>query len=443
MRLRASLRASARRLRVLALVFSAAACSLLVAPPANAAEAPLSLAEALRIGVARSPQIASNRALVESANVSVIPAGALPDPKFKTTLDSVPTNTEERWTAHDPVTMLKVGLIQEFPGYTKLDLRTQRAQRDARRESEALEVQRAAVQRSVATAWISLRFALEADAKVGAQIAEAELGVDAANAQYRARTGSQADLIALQSAVADFKNRRTELAARIKRARIALARYIGADADRPLGDLPDIDRMPDTIAEPLDADNFPDVRAAWAQEDVAAADADIAGAETWPDWKVELSYAWRGRSPIFNLPFVGTEGGTPYAQLISLEVTVDLPLFSGTRQRPRHEAKLKELDAARAMREETKRRQTAEVRSMIAEWDSARTQGKRIKEELIPLVVQKREAALAAYRGGTGGLAAVLEARRDDLDAHLSLVQQELAAGKAWAWLAFAYPAME
>ena len=42
---------------------------------------------------------------------------------------------------------------------------------------------------------------------------------------------------------------------------------------------------------------------------------------------------------------------------------------------------------------------------------------------MLPLAAQRREAALAAYRGGTGTLAAVLEARRAELDATLSLLQ--------------------
>jgi len=56
----------------------------------------------------------------------------------------------------------------------------------------------------------------------------------------------------------------------------------------------------------------------------------------------------------------------------------------------------------------------------------------------LPLAAQRRDAALAAYRTGTGTLVAVLDARRGELDARLTLIQQEQAAAKAWAWLQFA-----
>jgi outer membrane protein TolC len=362
---------------------------------------------------------------------------------LKAIAENVPVNTEERWTAKDPHTAFKVGVSQEFPGAYKRDLRTERAEREARLGLAKVEVQRAAVQREVAVAWIARHFANQAEGKVSEQIAEAELAVESGRARYRAGKGTQAELIALQSAVVELENRRTEIGVKVKRAQIALARFVGADANRPLGDPPDLGRLPRGAAELLDADESPEVRAALAQEIVVATDADLARGENWPDWMVELSYGWRGRAGDVAHPGHPADPGFAWSQLISLEVEVGLPLFSATRQEPRYAAKLRELDAARGSREKVKRRQSAEVQRTAADWDVARAQAMRIKDELIPLAVQRREAALAAYRGGTGTLAAVLEARRSELAAQLALIAQEQAAGIAWAWLAFVLPVAE
>jgi outer membrane protein TolC len=59
-----------------------------------------------------------------------------------------------------------------------------------------------------------------------------------------------------------------------------------------------------------------------------------------------------------------------------------------------------------------------------------------MRNELLPLSQQRIDAALAAYRGGTGPLSAVLDARRARLDARIAILNMELAAAKAWAWLA-------
>jgi outer membrane protein TolC len=80
---------------------------------------------------------------------------------------------------------------------------------------------------------------------------------------------------------------------------------------------------------------------------------------------------------------------------------------------------------------------------MLAEWESARTQAQRMRNELLPLNALRRESALAAYRGGTGTLTAVLEARRAELEITLSLLQMEQAAAKAWAYLTYVLPVAE
>jgi outer membrane protein TolC len=45
------------------------------------------------------------------------------------------------------------------------------------------------------------------------------------------------------------------------------------------------------------------------------------------------------------------------------------------------------------------------------------------------------ELALAAYRGGRGDLAPVLEARRAEVETRINLLAAELERGRAWARL--------
>jgi len=341
----------------------------------------------------------------------------------------VPTEGPDAWSlTRDFMTMTRIGLMQEFPRGEKREFKSQRVLRDAERASAAIEVSTLAVQREAATAWLARRYAGETERAIADQIAEAELAVTAATGAYRAGKAPQTDVIAAQTAVLDLRNRATEAAMQAKRARIALARYIGADADRPLGDAPDIARLPFDPARLADIEAQPEIRLARAQESVAAAEVDVARASKLPDWSAEVSYAVRGPT---------------YSNMISLMVSIDLPWSPGTRQDREHAARLKERDAAREMREDTLRMRQADVESMRAEWDAARAQAARIRDDMLPLAAQRRDAVLAAYRGGTGTLVAVLEARRAELDARLALLQQEQAAAKAWAWLNFVLPVME
>lgn len=394
----------------------------LCASPIAVAQAPLSLAEALKIAVARSQQLVSQRAMVEASREMAVPAGELPDPKLKAGVENVPTQGEDAWSlTRDFMTMSKIGLMQEFPSAEKRRLKSQRAERDAERGSAAVEATTLAIERETATAWVNRHFAMAAESTIAAQRAEAELNAKTTEASYRAGKAAQAELIAAQSMLIDLSNRATDAAAQTRRAGIALARYVGDAALRPQGDAPDFARLPEA-ARLADVDRQPELRLARAQTSIAETESAIARAAKTPDWSAEVAYAYRG---------------APYANMVSVMFTIDLPWSQGTRQDREHAARLKEEDAARAMLEDAQRMRAAEVQSMQVEWESARQQAQRIESELLPLAVQRREAAQAAYRGGTGPLSAVLEARRALLDAELALLQQQQAAARAWAWLNF------
>jgi outer membrane protein TolC len=410
-------------------------CALLVAAvaafaawPAAAAEPPLSLAEALKLAVARSQQLVSQRAMVDAAREMAIPAGELPDPKLKAGVENVPTQGQDAWSlTRDFMTMSKIGLMQEFPGGEKRRLKTVRVERDAERGTAVIEATTLSIERDAATAWVTQRFAHAGEQVVSAQLAEAELNAKTLEAAYRAGKAPQSELIAAQSMQVELRNRATDAATQTKRARIALARYVGDAALRPLGDAPDFARLPDA-ARLADVDSQPELRVARAQASIAETETAIAREAKKPDWSAEVSYAYRG---------------SPYSNMVSVMFSIDLPWSQGTRQDREHAARLKEEDAARAMLEDTQRMRMAEVQAMQAEWESAQAQAQRIETELVPLAIQRRDAAQAAYRGGTGSLAAVLDARRALLDAELGLIQQQQAAAKAWAWLNFVIPATE
>jgi len=388
---------------------------------------PLTLAEAERLALARSPQIEAQRSLADAAREMAGPAGSLPDPKLIAGFENVPTEGADRWRLdRDPMTMTRVGLMQEFPRADKLRLKSERATRDAARNDVAADVAMLAVRREVAYAWLAQHYARRQTRAIVAQIEEVRLQQSTTAALYGAGRASQADVLATQAMAIELANRATEAALAGDRAKIALARFVGAtEADRPLASPPDVLSLPDAATRLTDVDRQPDVLLARAQESVLAIDADVARAARLPDWSAELTYGIRRAD---------------FGNMVSLMVRVDLPWSPGTRQDREYAAKLKERDAARAQREDLSRMREAEVRQTLAEWDAARAQAARVRDELVPLAARRIEAALSAYRGGTGMLAAVLEARRAELDARLAQIGFEQSAARAWAWLATLVP---
>jgi outer membrane protein TolC len=416
--------AGSRTVRARAARLGALALAALVALAAHAQEgASLTLAEAQRIAVDRSAQIASQRSMAEAAREMAGPAAELPDPQLIVGLENVPTGGPERWSlTKDGMTMTRIGIMQEFPRAEKRELRAERARRDAARGEVAAEAASLAVSRETATAWFLLHFARRAERAIAAQIAEAELQLTMADAAYRGGRVGSGEALAARAALLELRNRALEAELASERARLALARYIGAAAaERPLGELPDVARLPREAGALVAVDAQPEVRLVEAQAAVLDAESELARAGRLPDWSAELSYGIRG---------------SDFSNMVTLMVRVDLPWSPGTRQDREYAAKLKERDAAREMREDARRMRETETRQMLAEWTASRAQALRIRDEMIPLARARTVAALAAYRGGSAALAAVLDSRRAELDAELALVAVEQAAARAWAWLA-------
>jgi outer membrane protein TolC len=79
----------------------------------------------------------------------------------------------------------------------------------------------------------------------------------------------------------------------------------------------------------------------------------------------------------------------------------------------------------------------ADIRSLLADWTYAGERGERLERNALPLAHERSDLALAAYRGGRGELATVLEARRAETDLRLQRLAAELERARAWARLNF------
>jgi outer membrane protein TolC len=258
-------------------------------------------------------------------------------------------------------------------------------------------------------------------AVVAEQARQARLEIDAAETAYRSGRGTLAEVLMGRSALAAIDDRASELRRRAATARIALERWIGDRADGPLAAPPAVDALA-TAARALEDDvvHHAEMAVLTREEDLAAAEVRVAEALRKPDWSVQLMYSQRGPA---------------YSNMISINVSVPLQLDRQSRQDRELAAKLALLDQVRAEREDRLRSHTAEVRAMLAEWESDRERMARYERELLPLASERTLATLAAYRGGRTGLSDVLVARRNEIDIRLQALQLEAETARLWAQL--------
>ena len=80
----------------------------------------LSFEAALEIALREAPVLQMDAAQVEAARQNVIPSGELPDPRLALGLDNVPISGDDQFSlTAEPMTMQRIGFMQEFPSRSK------------------------------------------------------------------------------------------------------------------------------------------------------------------------------------------------------------------------------------------------------------------------------------------------------------------------------------
>lgn len=406
---------------------SALLAALTLTSATFAAEAPLPLAEAQRLAVARSRQLTAQDHSVSASRAMAVAAGQLPDPMLSVGVDNLPVDGPDRFSlTRDFMTMRRVGVSQELTRADKRRLRSEKFEREAEKTLAEKDQTTVAIERDSGLAWLDRHYAEAMAAVIAEQGAQAKLEILAADAAYRAGRGSQADVFAARSALGLLVDRASEAERRVRNARTMLARWVGDAANRPLVGQPAIDTMRmDTAMLDTQLAQHPQIVVMTRQEEIAQTDARLAQANQKPDWSVALMFQQRGPA---------------YSNMVSFGVSIPWQWDHKHRQDRELSAKLAMVEQARAERDEALRERVAEARTMIDEWQNKRERRAHYQRELIPLAMERAQATLTAYRGGKSGLAEVLAARRDQIDVRLQALQLDADTARLWAQLNFLLP---
>lgn len=393
------------------------------------AQSLLTLDDALREAQLRSRQLSAQDAAALAARELSVAAGRRPDPVIKSSVTNLPIDGPDRYSiTRDFMTMRSIGVMQEFTREDKRAARSARFEREAELAQAGRVEALADLQSGTAVAWLELHYRSRMLELMQAQRAEAQLQVEAADAAYRGGRGAQADAIAARSAVAAIDDQLRMAGRDVATARTRLARWVGEPAGRELGAVPaGLDRMPMRL-EDLDAllEDHPRIASLARRESLARADLDVAKSDKKSDWSAEVMYSQRGPA---------------YSNMVSLSVSIPWQWDAANRQDREASAKAALVQRAHDEREEARREVLASARGALQAWQANRERLAQYDATLIPLASERVRAAQAAYRGATGPLGAVLDARRAELDVRLERLRIEMETAGLWAQLTYLIPA--
>ena len=392
----------------------------------NAQPAPdtaLTLPEAVRLAVDRQPMLEAQAAAVRAARENAIASAQLPDPELRFGVRDVPVNSEDRWSlSRDSDTQIMAGVMQRFPAGASRRLRGELGKREAEMAEQELIATRLLIRREAALAWIETWRPDRALELTREAVREAELQVRAVEIAYTANRATQADVLAARVALGLLKDEAEKQAQDVQHARSQLSRWIGQAAYQPVGP------EPPAWGEPLPVDqvierlrSHPHLNAYAKGAEAAQADVELAKQSYRPGWWVELGYGYREQ----------------FSEMASLQVGIDLPVFTRNRQDRGVAAKIATQERAEQLRADQFRQQEAEARLNSADWSLLQERLKRFDTEILPQSEQRTSAALAAWQAGQGTLAGILEARRMALENRIKRLELEADAQKHRIKLAY------
>jgi outer membrane protein TolC len=309
------------------------------------------------------------------------------------------------------------------PNAQKRKARVEAANALTARERALLSAERQIVKRETALAWLKRYYAEKELGLFASLEAENRVLQSTVNARVAAGRALPVEATMARQEAVQLADRRDQLIRQRAQAQAALKRWVGDPADAPLaGDPPPLVADPAHLLENLE--HHAELAAFQPMARMAAAEALEAEARKKGDWGWEVSFAKRGPA---------------YSDMMSFQVSFELPLFASTRIDPQVLAKRKEVERIEAEREEMLRKHAEEIESELAEQEQLARQLARLRDTALPLAEERVRLLMASYSAGRADLGAVLAARRERAETQLRTIGRQAELAELRARLAYLF----
>ena len=394
---------------------------LLLVTLAAKAEQPLTLADAIQLATQSQPLLQSLDDAADSTRQAAIAEGQLPDPKLKFGMINLPVTT--RNALHfdrDDQTMLNVAYSQEMVPLKKRELASSRMLAEADQfHTEQIATARS-IERDVALAWLDV-YEAQRKSELYQRIADemtAERKVLAAGVSSGGAKTSE--VLSMDTEISMTNEKRIYAQRDERKARAALARWIGASASRSISsELPVMTNSTELATYSNEIEKHPQLQNALQTEKVAQLEVDSAQANLQRNWGWEVGYGKRFADR---------------SDMLSFQVSIDLQLDRANRQDRRTAEKLVLVEKAQKITEDKRRELSADLEAALADAQAAEARESVHLSSLIPNAKARLSVAQAGYAAGKNSLGDVWQARRSmieiELDHWTILTDRQRAAVK-------------
>ena len=392
---------------------------------------PLRLEQAIDMAIENDPWLAMSEQKQASMMSLSDGASALPNPKFNVGLMNLPANTFDY--RQEAMTQVQIGVSQMLPRGDTLHLQSQKLQQQSELMPLQREQRRAHVRLTVSQLWLDMVNTTQSIRLIQNNRVLFEQLTDIVESSYSSTFGGtqQHDLVKAELEVDRLDERLVTLQQKNSRSLQQLAEWLPSvnsetvlNTDFPILELPSLSTDEALLTALAQHPSIVQLDQA-----ILVADTSVLLAEQnyKPEWMLNASYSFRGDDLMDN----------DRANLFSLGVSVDVPLFSHKRQDAQVFAESYQRESIKTERILALRTLMARYQTLEAEIDRLDQRLSLYESRLIPGLNQAAEASINAYTSDDGSFTEVVQARIGELNAQLTVLDIRLERSKKIAELLY------
>jgi outer membrane protein TolC len=380
----------------------------------------LMLDTAIATAIQSDPWLSGSLHTQQALNDEATAASTLPDPRISLMAANFPLNGFD--INQEGMTQLIAGVTQMLPRGESLELARQQKLQLAQQHPLLRRDRQAKVTATVTQLWLEAFRAQESIRLLERDRSLFEQLMDAAEAAYSSALGRarQQDVIRAQLELTRLQDRLTSLSQQQETAEQQLSEWIGESTRAGVGSrLPELSltesfpvhemRQVSTQTRYEWIRNHPVLQALEQRINATQTGIELARQKYKPQWGLTAQYGYRDEDLM----------GSDRADLFSVGVSFDLPVFTENRQD-------KELSAAVNRTEAIKTEKLLLARQLMGALDTATAQLVRLgerhalySEQLLPQMAEQAEASLSAYNNDDGDFAEAVRSRIAELNARI------------------------
>ncbi|WP_422766665.1 TolC family protein [Photobacterium leiognathi subsp. mandapamensis] len=351
---------------------------------------------------------------------------SLPDPKLKVGFGGLPIDNFS--FDSDPMTMLSVGLMQQFGRGATLDLQQQKGEIQAKGIELQLGVRELDIANAITQRWVELGYLQHVEAIINKNKRLFTELAQVTKTNYANGTNEAQDVLQAQLQISKIDEQLNNNLQQQQRLIYQLSEWLGAqwlssadtmNAKQPLhwqklnNLLPQLENRTEHYAI---LHHHPMVKISDTAISVSETQVDIATEAYQPQFGVEVMYGAR---------FANGMNGKPASDMLSAYLTMDVPLFTENKQDRTYNAAQQQVIAAKSQRDLLLQQMNAKVNTLLIERHNLLSRIERYTKSLQPQAKARTQAVERGYQNNTASFKDVITAANDELNLNTERVRIE------------------